>query len=518
MRPPELDVTFVLHRLDCYATEDTKWDEPYLWNLGFKVDADTLGPPPPGSIVPSLNVQVFEGAPSFPWIVGPNSVKSGQSPAIAPALGTRGCRLKPTFIPLLGWFPGLVGIVCLLWDQDEFAPSTSEAGHKKFKALFGPAATVELNRLAAGDYDNELAKDINGVTLPDGPDGRTLQWRFSRLGDAGGRKNAVRALTHNVKSAVIGPVEDAIKDEAGWDELIDPDDLLGVQAQVYTGNELSGKQDFSLSFTDDDANYAARGFVASSQVHRAVLDSVVTNVVRIPDKAIGLWLRVCWGPLKLYWAEAFKVHTTIRYHLRSTLGEEPAVVRWFIDDKPIPAGDSSLLVVFDATDKHFGPPQNGLAKDFPGGPAPIKCRVAGATMDVWNDSGEGVYYGNVRVLYSYAGDPSLFPPPATPINELFALGYERSADLDLVAVHLEMNDDYREDVRQCQKTVREIDLKRIPPNFGKVIIDPGDPPEWRQALADRYIADIRIASTLGMEVPSAEVLGQLKLRRPVRPK
>jgi hypothetical protein len=513
MRPPELDVTFVLHHLDCYATEDTKWDEPYLWNLGFKVDAETLGPPPPGTIVPSLNVQVFEGVPASPWIVGPNSVESGQSPPIAPALGTRGCRLKPAFIPLLGWFPGLVGIVCLLWDQDGFAPSTSEVGHKKFKALFGPAATTELNRLAAGDYDDELAKDVNGVTLPDGPDGRTLQWRFSRLGDSGGRKNAVRAITNNIKNAVIGPVTDAIVNEAGLDELIDRDDLLGVQAQVYTGNELSGKQDFSLSFTDNDANYAARGFVTSSQVHRAVLDSVVTNVVRIPDKAIGLWLRVCWYPLKLYWAEAFKVHTTIRYHLGSTLGEEPAVVRWFIDDKPIPAGESSQLVVFDATDKYFGPPQNRLAKDFPGGPEPIKCRVAGATMDVWNDSGEGVYYGKVRALYSYAGDPSLFPPAT-----LFALGYERSADLDLVAVQLEMNDDYREDLGQCEKTMHEIDRKRIPPNFGKLVIDPGDPPEWRQALADRYVADIRTASTLGMEVPSEQVLGQLNLRRPVRPK
>jgi len=514
MRPPEIDVVFVLHHLDCSATEDTKWDEPYLWHLGFKVDADTLGPPPPGSTlgVPSLEVEVFEGGPSLPFVVGPRSVQSGDSVEIARALGTRGFRLKPAFIPMMnGWFPGLAGTLCLLWDQDGFAPSTAEVGYKKFKALFGPATTTELNRMVAGDYDEELATDANGVKVPDGPEGRNLPWRFSRLADPGGRKHAVKAMTRNIKDGIIQAVTATVVLEAGLDELIDRDDLLGAEAQVYLGNELGGPADYSLRFTDEGADYTARGFVSASQVHRTVLDATITRIDRRPDKAIGLWLGVCQGPVKLYWAEAFRVQTTQRYTLRATLGEAPAVVRWFIDDRPLPDGDSVLPVVFEPTAKTFGPPQDGLAKDFPGGPAPINCRVTGPVLEVWNEGGDGVFFGNVRALYAFPGDPSLFFH--APIDELFARGYDRSADLDIVAVKLEMNDDYRHDVGECMKLAPGIDREWVSSDFRKLKIDPGDHPEWRQVLADRLAMDIRVVGAVGLEAPSGEALRRLIAKR-----
>ena len=510
MRPPELDITFVLHHLDCYATEDDgDGDEPYMWHLGFKIDAETLGPPPSGSLVPSLNVRVIEGPPHFRHVVGAGHVHSSQNqgPAIAANLGTRTMRLKPAFIPLMGWFPGIAGTICLLWDEDGFAPSTSEAGFTKFKAVFGPALTGELNRLVAGDYDDELAKDVNGDIVPDGPDGRGLKWRFARLSDAGGRKHAIDAITGNVKNIIGGPVKHATVDAAGWDELLDPDDLLGVSAQVYTGNELSGTQSYSLTFTDDDANYAARGLVTAFPVHRAVLDSVVTGIERHPDRAVGLWRRVCWGPEKLYWAEAFRVRTSLRYELRNLLGEAPTEIRWFIDNMPLPAGDSLQTVTFDPTSKHFGAPLNALSGFFPGGPGRLKCRVTGNVLDVSNEGGDGVFFGKVKVLYAFAGDPSLSPPPATPIDELFSLGYDRSADLDIVAVSLEMNDEYHQDVAQCARKIREIDLKHIPPNFGKVKIDPGDPPEWRTALADSFALATLVASVAGVDMPSGLIPG-----------
>ena len=71
MRPPELDVQFSLYELDCKTTEDSGGDEIYMWALGFKVDADTLGPPSI-SLAPTLGVQIFQGIPSFPFIVGPD--------------------------------------------------------------------------------------------------------------------------------------------------------------------------------------------------------------------------------------------------------------------------------------------------------------------------------------------------------------------------------------------------------------------------------------------------------------
>src|SRR6266496_1464204 len=174
MRPQELDVTLSLFRLDCKTMEEDG-DEPYMWILGFKVDAETLGPPPPDSILPSLGVRVFQGPPHFRHVLPyDQETEEGKSYPIPPNLGTRAFRLKPALLPLAGWFPGLAGIVCLLWDQDGFAPSTSEAGYDKFKALFGPALSVELTSLINGGYDDPLSRDANGNIMPNLAGGQSL--------------------------------------------------------------------------------------------------------------------------------------------------------------------------------------------------------------------------------------------------------------------------------------------------------------------------------------------------------
>ena len=59
IRPPEPDVTFILEQLTCVATEDAGGDEPYFGVEGIKVVADTIGPPPHGTFVPALNVQII---------------------------------------------------------------------------------------------------------------------------------------------------------------------------------------------------------------------------------------------------------------------------------------------------------------------------------------------------------------------------------------------------------------------------------------------------------------------------
>ncbi|MET0555660.1 MAG: hypothetical protein ABW221_21660 [Vicinamibacteria bacterium] len=505
MRPPELDVTFVLTQLECFVTEDARsdGDEPYLWHLGFKVDAETLGPPLPGSIVPSLGVEVFEGGPHLRHLAGAGHVKTGETVGIAPFLGTRAMRLKPAFFPTVGWFPGFAGVLCLLWDEDGFAPATAEAAFARFKALFGPALAAELNRLVTSDaYDDDLAKDAAGITQPDPPEGRTLQWRFARLSDSGSRRQVVQAITANAREAVVGPVRDAAIDAAGWDELIDPDDLLGATAEVYAGNELHGTQPLSLTFTGDGARYEARGFVTASPVHRVVLDSVVLRHERREDRAMGLWRQVCWGPTTLYWAVAFRARTTIRYELRAVLGETPAVVRWFIDGTALPDGDSTHTVAFAPTSAHFGSPQNALAPFFAGGPSPILCRAAGPVLEVSNEGGDGVFLGQVKALYAYAGDPSLFPPPATPLAEVLSLGYERAAELDLVAVSLEMNADYGRAVGECARRLGGLGLDQVSPDISKEAIVPGDRPNWRRLLVSGYEIDVRRADVTGMDAPS----------------
>ena len=132
MRPSEKDVTFSLYQLDCKKLQESA-DEPYMWILGFKVDADTIGPPPVGSLLPFLGVQTFEGIPASPYLLGAGSISNPGPIPIPSALGTRSCRLKPALMATGDWFPGLVGVVVFLWELDNFSPSTSEVGYKKFK-------------------------------------------------------------------------------------------------------------------------------------------------------------------------------------------------------------------------------------------------------------------------------------------------------------------------------------------------------------------------------------------------
>jgi hypothetical protein len=499
MRPREVDITLRLFELHCTTTEDSGGDEPYLWILGFKVDAETMGPPPAGSILPALGVKVIEGMPASPFIVGTGEVNANDTRPVPPALGTRWMRLKPALLDIGEWFPGIAGIVCLLWDQDNFDPSTAEAGFRKLKTLFGPALSTELTSLINGGYDDDLAKDAQGNVTPDPPTGRTLAWRIARLRDAAGRRNVVKAVTRRVKDEIINRVKDAIKDAAGFDELLDPDDLLGVDAQIYLGDELKALQTFTLSFTDDEADYIVKGHAFGSAVHAARLDSTVTRLERVADRDRGLWRRVCWFDMKLYWAHSYRVLSTTTFELRALAGGTPTSVRWLLNDTLLPDGQGTIPVNFGRVDDFTGPPQDVLAPLYPGGPGTLTYRAAGSVLEISNNGGEGVFFGKVRALYTFSGDPSLFPPPATPLAALLNRGYELEAELGIEAVQIEMNEEYKEDVRRCMRTAKDIDLRHIELNFEKPKIGPGDPPPFRRELLDRVNSSVIVAKTVVVE-------------------
>lgn len=498
MRPPEQDATLVLYQLDCRATNDSGGDEPYMWILGFKVDADTIGPPPVGSLLPTLGVKVFEGAPASPFLLGTGSVDAPAAIKIPPALGNRTFRLRPDLLLTGDWFSGLAGVIALLWDQDAFSPSTSQAGFNAFKKTFGPALSSELTNLINGSYDTQLSQDARGYVVSPPDASAPLQWRLGRLGNSAARANAVKAITENVKGQIGGPIRDALQSAAGLDEIIDPDDLLGANAQVYLGQELSPTvQDFSLDFTGD-ADYTARGHASGSRIRLTRLDSVVTSVVKTFDGLTGLWMHVCWFEPREYFAFAFKVKTTTRFELLNLGSEPPSAVRWFLDDKPLPSGQGSVTVNFESADQYFGPPQDALAYKYPGGNSALKSRVTGPVLEIWNEGGEGAYFGTVTALYAYPGDPSIFPSPDLPLNQLRNLCYEQQFDLSVVGVELTMDADYKNDVAECKRITHEIDRKHIAVNFGKAFIHPGDPPPDRQTILDRVAADARVANAVGL--------------------
>ena len=512
MRPPEIDVTLSLHDLVCARTEDEGPDEPYIWVLGFKVDAETIGPPIAGSdsILPTLGVKVFEGAPAFPNL---GEMKKGDQPRTIPgALGSRSFRLKPALLDLVGWFPGIAGIVCLLWDRDSFDPGTAEAGHRKFNQLFGPALSNELTKLLNGDYDDALSRDANNnvISLSDAP---SVAWRLTRLRDAAGRRNAVKAITKEVTAELYLGVVNAFAKVARIDEFADEDDQLGVDAQAFLGDELLNiRRNFSLEFSEDDADYTVRGYASGSRVNVASVDAIVTKVDRHLDRDKGLWLQVCWLGTKLYWAQAFKVQTTTKFELRALVGSVPTSIRWFIDDNPIAEGEGSIPILFEPVDIYEGPPQDILASFYPGGPGLLKYRAAGPILEISSAGGNGVFYGKVSVVYAYLEDPSLFPPPpARPAREILDLGYSQETQFGIAAVELEMDDDYKADIRRCKRITDEIDRKHIEAYTGKPI-NPGDPPPLKQAILDKVTSAARIANAVGLIIDVQQ--GQYSLRLP----
>ena len=504
MRPAELDVTYLLEHLDCFATEDDGGDEPYLWVVGFRVDADTIGPPAPGSLVPSLNVQIIPGAPFFAHIVGAGEVHAGRSYPIAPQLGTRSLRLKPARLPGAGWFPGLCGVICLLWDEDGFSPSTSEAGLARFRQVVGPALSVQLNRLLGGAFDEALAKDANGVPMPGWQSMASLAWRLGRLANDDGRRHALKELVREVRGTVSGAIRSALIEAAGLDELIDPDDLLGAEAQVNLGTELSGVLPFELRFTDDDANYRIRGRVFAKRAHQVSLVQHVSDASRVLDRLIGIWQSVCRKPEKLYWAMAYRVDRKVRFELKPTLGPAPASVRWFVDDKPLPAGTSTLPVTFTPP-KVFGlAAGNALVQAYPGGAGTLSCTVDGGTLDIVA-GGLGRFSGRVRAVYAFPGDPTLFPvPEPSDIRDLIDLGYDTGVDFELETIDVEMSDEFVEDVARCaRETIKKYLVQYVPLAWGQPFERP-EPPNWHELVLQAQIAALGALQIPTLDTPFAD--------------
>lgn len=490
MRPPELNVRFVLYELDCRKTEDRGGDEPYLWVLGFKVDAETLGPPlppPANPLIPSLGVHIFEGPPHSRFITGGNTLVAPKKLPIPPAMGTREFRLKPAKLPVAGWFPGIAGIICLLWDNDAFTADTRDDTYKTFRDEFGPALSDELNKLMNGNYDETLRRDANNQVVP-GLEAMGIPQRLERLGNTEVRKRVVKAMKDALVSRIRGKIEDVVVFS------IDSDDLLGAEVEVYLGNELTGAKDFLLRYTDDEADYTVRGQAFGQGIRIAKLESVVTKVEMSdeqPDVA-RLWLRVCFHEPEEYAALAFRRKITTRFELRYFGAEAPSAVQWFLDGKSLSSGEGAISVNFEPVADYSGPPEDVLAPYYTGGPGTLQYRAAGHVLDIWNDYANGVFFGEVKALFAYPGDP--------PLTESLDSGYDRAAGLGIWAIELRMDSGYRQHVEECTKILRDIDRKRIKVLVGKPSIDPGDPPPFREYMQERVTMVARFARAINLQV------------------
>ena len=510
MRPPEIDAVLSLTQLVVNETEDSGGDEPYLWVLGFKVDADTIGAPSTNPPLPTLNVATKGGG--IPWVVGNNSVDNGQVWPIPSALGTRAFRLKPKLLDFGGWFGGFAGIVCLLWDQDSFSPTTSEAGHKAFEKVFGSSLADQLNVMLAGDpdYDAALNRDVNGNPLPVPVDGFGLQWRIGRLGDSAALKNLTKVLKDRVKDAITGPITDAIKDEMDWDEYFDPDDLLGVDAAVFSNDQLrAGANAISLTYTDDESNYEIRGTAHGARVHRPQLLSSVLSSTGTFAGSAQVVTHVCRFPETIYTATATRLVTTQRFSVVDLSGGSPTQVRWVLDGVLLDGAGTVPVTLAPVSSVSKGPTAD-LAATFPGGAGVIGFSASGASIDITNLSGDGVLAGTLTAVVAYPGDPTLSPSfPVTPAD-VIGRGYAIDTDVSIVTLQIAMDQHFIDDLTKCLRSIAQADLEYIPRTFNPR----GDPdaphPNWKELQQIAYEQQVLFSLAQGKTAKTD--VGQVALK------
>jgi hypothetical protein len=513
MRPPEIDVTYTLEALDCFATEDDgNGDEPYLWILGFKIDADTIGPPAPESpLIPTIGVQIVDGPPFFKHVVGAGHVHGGQTYPIAPLLGSRSFRLRPVRLPVAGWFPGLAGLICLLWDEDGFSPSTSEAGFARFKQALGPVLAGQISSLLSGSYDIELAKTGNGPSVMIDP---TLTWRLDRLGDMEGRGNAIKAIVNTVKSELKSVITDAFIDAAGWDELIDPDDLLGAEAQVNLGNELlAAMLPFEMTFTDDEANYQTRGRAVGKPIHRFGLSEAQSSQNNRLDKIFWVEQSVCRAPVKLYLAISYREDRLAIFSINTLSGPPPREVRWIIDNQILAAGTSTIPATFHSPEVFGVSAGSAIAANYPVASGSLDCKTTDVALEI-KPNGIGIYRGDLTAVVAFDNDPSLFPIPApTNATELIALGYDRSTSISISTIDIEMSEDFRHDVTDClQRQIKEVFVEYVSAGWGKGLGLP-EPPNWLEVARRLHEAT---TSAGGFDRPPVDVALRPRLKTRLR--
>jgi hypothetical protein len=128
-----LPVSVKLSSIHCRDEADGIGDaEPYLWTIFFKIDGETIHQAPALPLL--VGDAVFHFGPGSHGNLGTRSVDAGETVQIPAAIGEWQTELQPiilttrdsTTIP----FPGIVGAVAVLMEEDNVSDSGAEEGHQ----------------------------------------------------------------------------------------------------------------------------------------------------------------------------------------------------------------------------------------------------------------------------------------------------------------------------------------------------------------------------------------------------
>ena len=205
-----LKIDFDLDRIVCHDEGDG-WGnaEPYLWTVFFKIDGDTISVTEGLTLAGNATVQTTPGSHGN---LNDSSVDAGDTVQIPAAIGRWDTNLKPIPVPeafqaFAEDVGGVVGVVCVLMEEDNVSDDGAEAGHQ---ALNGAVASA-LDQIVAGlSFTNQEVTD----------------------GD-------IAALTGGISSVVSSAIQSQQNFFENLWSAINPDDKIGHKIFFFTHDDLA---------------------------------------------------------------------------------------------------------------------------------------------------------------------------------------------------------------------------------------------------------------------------------------
>jgi len=290
-----LRVWLNLDRIHCYDEGDG-WGsaEPYLWTVFFKIDGETV------ALTESLTLSgtaTVIGTPGSHGNLGDTDVDAGEDINIPSAIGDWSPFLTPIPVPdslrpFVGDdLPGVVGVVCVLMEEDNVTDDGAEAGHTALNAAVGSALA---DIIATRSFSNPSITQEEIALYMD---------------------------------AVRDAVSEAVKDQQNFFEnlwsWLNEDDAVGSRVFFWTHDDLAAGDaiDFSERWRDEgdwelfghiNASVActAEAAAAASDIIDAIFSSVAREMRSFRDREVG------GTRLQQWWSLAERSTPQLVYALR----------------------------------------------------------------------------------------------------------------------------------------------------------------------------------------------------------
>lgn len=292
-----LNIRFDIDRLHCHDEGDG-WGnaEPYLWTVFFKVDGSTI------SVTPALNLAgsaVLHTTPGSHGNLGDTDVDAGDTVTVPVAIGEWDTDLRPIAVPppfdaVQPDLGGVIGVVCVLMEEDNVSDDGADAGHD----ALDDAVRAAIDQIVA----------TRTVTNQDVTD----------------------AELAGFESAVTAAVSTAIQDQQNFFENIwswlNADDAIGFKVFLFPHDDLAsaGTVDFSHRFRNEGDWELSGSITATATCPVDVFDVLFATEAR------------SFAPEGLDGEQAAKAATGLRFDLDAlrrfrdgTYAQHPGLASWW---------------------------------------------------------------------------------------------------------------------------------------------------------------------------------------------